>query len=76
MLHVCAQVGVNADETKTLLITKEANENVMLAGRNVEKLYINTADAIKIFDVLKAHKIVIEEDALAHINSFYGEASA
>jgi hypothetical protein len=35
-------------EQKVLVITKEACEAVTLAGRNIEKLYINTADAIKV----------------------------
>jgi ribosomal protein L4 len=62
-------------EEKVLLITKDAsNEGVHLAGRNVEKLYINTADKIKVFDVLKANKIVIESAALEHIQQFYGSA--
>ncbi len=39
---------MNPNEEKVLLITKEHNENVHLAGRNVEKLYLNTADAIKV----------------------------
>lgn len=33
---------------KTLVITKEANADLMLAGRNVPTLAINTADAIKV----------------------------
>ena len=50
-------------------------QNVMLAGRNLEKLAINTAGAIKVFDVLGADKILIEQGALEHINSFYGAAA-
>ena len=45
---------------------------LQLAGRNVEKLAINTADKISVFDVLNADKIIIEHAALEHINSFYG----
>lgn len=66
---------MDAEEQKVLLIIKDAsNEGVQLAGRNVEKLYINTADKIKVFDVLKANKIVIESAALEHIQQFYGSA--
>jgi ribosomal protein L4 len=61
-------------EEKVLLITKEAGSNVALAGRNVEKLFHNTADAIKVFDVLKADRIVVEAGALEHIQAKFGGA--
>lgn len=72
------QVGADVYKNKILLIVNssetspERKDTVIRAGRNVEDLYINTADRIRVFDVLKAHKIVVEEGALAHLNSFYG----
>mmetsp|Transcript_23784 Transcript_23784/g.52161 ORF Transcript_23784/g.52161 Transcript_23784/m.52161 type:complete len:243 (+) Transcript_23784:74-802(+) len=74
LIALMETMGVSV-EKKTLIIVKEANENVMLAGRNIEKVAINTADKIDVFQVLNADKIVIEKDALAHINSFYGESA-
>ncbi len=49
--HHPAQMGIDAMERKVLLILKSETESVMLAGRNVEKLYINTADKIKVRDL-------------------------
>lgn len=69
------KVGVPADK-KCLLIVSKPYEHIMLAGRNVPHLAINTADAIRVFDVLNADKIVIEDAALQHIQSFYGGASS
>jgi len=72
------QVGADATTSKVLLIVNsletspERKDTIIRAGRNVENLYINTADKIRVFDVLKAHKLVVEEGALAHINKFYG----
>ena len=69
------QLGLDAMKTKVLIITapsSEPRDNIVRAGRNVEKVYINSADKIRVFDVLKAHKIVVEEGALGHINSFLG----
>jgi len=72
------QVGADVSQNKVLLIlnssesSPERKDTVIRAGRNVEDLYINTADRIRVFDVLKAHKIVVEEGAFAHLNSFYG----
>jgi ribosomal protein L4 len=48
---------------------------VLLAGRNVAKLAINTADKINIFDVLNADQIVVEDAALAHVQATYGASS-
>lgn len=65
-------------EKKVLLITRSENKDVVLAGSNVEKLYINALEGekgskgIAIFDVLKADKIVIEAEALAHVQAMLG----
>ncbi len=69
------KLGVNP-ERKTLVILKEANEGVMLAGRNLQKLKLNVASAIKVFDVLNADKIIVEHGALEHIQATYGPAAA
>lgn len=72
LLAALSKVGVNPMEQKVLLITKDATKSITLAGRNVEKLYLNHADAIKVFDVLKADKIVLEDGALEHIKAKFG----
>ena len=69
------QVGVNPMEQKVLLITKGANDNVTMAGRNIAKLSLNTASSIGILDVLHADRIVIEQDALAHVQATFGPSA-
>lgn len=49
--QMLSKVGAAADQ-KTLLIVKEADAMIMRAGRNVEKLAINTAAAVKVGRVL------------------------
>ncbi|MEW5304639.1 MAG: hypothetical protein WDW36_007236 [Sanguina aurantia] len=71
LLTVLSKLGLNS-EKKTLLILKSPHEQIMMAGGNIEKLKINVADKISIFDVLNADKIVIERDALAHVQEFFG----
>jgi ribosomal protein L4 len=63
-------------DKKTLLILAAANESIHRAGRNVAKLAINSADAIKVFDVLNADVIVMEKGALAAVSAAYGAAAA
>lgn len=45
---------------------------VELAGRNVAKLHINTADTLEVFRILNADRIIIERSALNYIHDFYG----
>ncbi len=65
-------VGANPTEEKTLLIVNEPSENVYLSGRNMEFLAINVANAVQVYDVLGADKVVVEKSALEYINSYYG----
>lgn len=65
--------GVSKDE-KALLITKEVDDDLMIAGRNIEKLTMSTANALDIFEVLRADKIVVEESALEFLRNFYNGA--
>lgn len=71
LVSLLASVGAAPDK-KTLLIVKDADEKLTLAGRNVAKLSINSAAAIHVFDVLHADNIVIDKAALEHIKTFYG----
>ena len=74
------QCTLPLQDQNTLLILNEPNGYVMRSGRNVEKLAINViggpAGGIKIYDVLRADRIVVEKSALAYINEFYGQESA
>jgi len=68
-------VGASPVDEKTLLILNEPSENVYFSGRNIEFLAINLANAVQLFDVLGASKIIIEKSALEYINEYYGEKS-
>jgi large subunit ribosomal protein L4 len=74
LLEKLAAVGADVDAEKTLLILSEPSESVFLSGRNVQRLAINTANAVQIYDVLGSDRIVVEKSALAYLNEFYGGA--
>lgn len=57
---------------KVLLVLDQADEMVMRAGRNLEKLTINVASSVQVYDVLNADVIVMEKAALHSINKTYG----
>ena len=65
--------GVGQEEYG-LLITNVHLPKVFMSARNVDKLKLNTADALKVYDVLRADKIVIEKSAFEYIQEFYGES--
>lgn len=67
--------GVAKDEY-TLLITAEMDDNVWKSGRNMGRLQMNSITGLRVYDVLRADKIVIERSALKHIQEFYGGGSA
>jgi large subunit ribosomal protein L4 len=75
LLDVFKNLDVDVVNRKALLITKDINRTVVLAGRNLEKLFMNSASSIRVFDVLNAERIVIERDALDQINELYGASS-
>lgn len=73
LVGALGKAGAAANK-KTLLIVAQAHDQVLLAGRNVAKLAINTADKINIFDVLNADQIIVEAPALAAVQTMYGGA--
>lgn len=78
LVEALAKAGAPAG-AKALLVLAERNDMVLRAGRNVESLAINTADALRVFDVLNADVIVYEKAALAKVKELYSpkaEASA
>jgi large subunit ribosomal protein L4 len=70
LVETLAKVGADPEEY-TLLILNEQVDNVLMSARNIEKLEVNFASAVRVYDVLRADKIVIEEEALAYLNEFY-----
>lgn len=75
---VSALAKVAGADRKVLLVLGAADAMVMRAGRNVEKLTINVAANVQVYDVLNADVIVMEKSALQAINAAYGptESSA
>ena len=52
---------------KTLFVTKEDNENLYMATRNLGYAYAINADEINVYDLVNADKLVIDEAAVKHI---------
>ena len=63
-----AAVGCN---TKTLVVTAEANANVIKSGRNIPGCEITFANLINVYDVVNANKLVVDQAALAKIEEVF-----
>jgi large subunit ribosomal protein L4 len=74
LVSALEKVGAAADR-KVLLILDNWDESVVRAGRNVEKLSINTADRLQVFDVLNADVLVFEKAAIAKVKELYAPSA-
>jgi len=59
---------------KTLFLTAEADKNVLLSARNIQKVSIATPIALNTHDLLNTDTLLISEDGLASLNQLYSTA--
>ncbi len=56
--------NLSVEENKTLLVVPEADKNIYLSSRNLEKAKVSTADALNTYDVLNSDKLLVCESSL------------
>ena len=61
-------VGCN---TKTLVVTAEADQNVVKSGRNIPGCEVTFANLLNVYDVVNATKLVVDKAALAKIEEVF-----
>ena len=59
--------GLKLENTNTLIIVKELDENIILASRNLENVVLIEASEINVLDLIAADKILTTEEALKKI---------
>jgi len=52
---------------RTLIITADAEANVVLSARNLQKVSVRTATDVNALDVMTASRVVVAQDALAKL---------
>ena len=62
--------AVNCD-CKTLVVTAEANANVVKSGRNIPGCEVTFAELINVYDVVNATKLVVDQAALKKIEEVF-----
>ena len=58
-------------DTKTLVVTAEADQNVVKSGRNIPGCEITFANLLNVYDVVNATKLVVDKAALAKIEEVF-----
>jgi large subunit ribosomal protein L4 len=59
---------------KTLVVTSEANPNVLLSARNLPRVNVQTASDLNALDVLDAPRVLVEKAAVAQLEARLAEA--
>ena len=57
--------------TKTLVVTANADQNVVRSGRNIAGCEVTFANLLNVYDVLHADKLVVDQAALARIEEVF-----
>jgi len=52
---------------KTLIVTAGMDENLLLSARNLSRVTVRTAADLNVLDVLRAVRIVVQEEAVAQL---------
>ncbi len=66
--------GLSLSDHKSLLITKEVNQNVLLSARNLPQARVITAEQLNTYDILHANHLIINEDAVEAIQKSLAKA--
>lgn len=56
--------SLSLSDKKTLLILPEANKNIALSGRNIQRARVTTADQINTYDVMNADSLIFVESSI------------
>ena len=62
-----SDLGISSN--KSLLISEDKNDNLLISSRNVKKVSVLNSNEINIFELMNASKIVISEAAMKKIES-------
>jgi len=64
--------ALNFLNEKTLLISKESDNNLYLSSRNLRKASVTSANSLSTYSILDASKVIISEGSLEKINELLG----
>lgn len=62
--------NLNLNDTKTLIVLNDINKNVYLSSRNLQGVSVISVSDLNTYQILKAKKILVFEDAVSAFSSF------
>ncbi|MFC6998266.1 50S ribosomal protein L4 [Rufibacter roseus] len=65
--------SLNVSARKTLVVTKEADKNVVLSSRNLPKVKVATPAALTTYDLLNADRVICLEESLSIFEEIYAK---
>ena len=68
---VSAMNNLKVSDKKTLVVLPEANANVSLSARNIQKANIVVAENLNTYDILNANKLIFVEGSLDKLNALF-----
>ena len=66
-----ANVMANLNVDKGLVVLAENDANVVLSARNMATVNTTLTNALNVYDVMNAKKVVLTKDAVAKIEEVY-----
>lgn len=67
--------ALSLGDKKTLVVLPEVVKNVVLAGRNIQKTKVTTADQINTFDVMNADSVIFVESSINKVVTLLNKES-
>lgn len=67
--------ALSLGDKKTLVVLPEVVKNVVLAGRNIQKTKVTTADQINTFDVMNADNVIFVESSINKVVTLLNKES-
>ena len=64
-------LGLEKDQEKTLVISSVPNNNLQLAIKNLQNFEYILANQLNVTEIVKAHKIIIDEPSFQIIKETY-----
>jgi large subunit ribosomal protein L4 len=68
---VFAKILANLKAPKSLVVTKDKNDNVILSANNIPTVKTAMTNSLNVYDILKYDKLILTKDAVAAIEEVY-----
>lgn len=72
--YLALLTSLSLSDKKTLLVLPEANKNIVLSGRNVQRTKVTTADQINTYDVMNADNVIFVESSVDKVVNLLNKA--